>query len=502
MKLLSIAAGELRQRLREPGFLILLVALATGTTYLVPAPTDSYSTLSLAGNSLYGGSAYAGTSAGLDFAVFAGWFCIFALNGGFARDDRTRLSELFRAQPVATIALVAGRTLASWALGAILVIGAMVLLGVTLAFREGSHFEPFAYARNFSLIAFPTMCFAASIAVLLDITIGRFRGLLVTAGLIGYILLLSLTGPASSTTTRSPLDFSGFSTVQAEFSHDTGNPAALSAGLMVEPPGKKPIYWYGLKPEAATVLQRASIIGLSAILVVLTSLLYRRRTSTIVRAASVRGARPIAASSLDTIQTPPSGRALGFVARVATELVFRIRRNPIRAAAGLALFVFAILGAKLAHHWVVTVAMLLPLWWVRAFDESLRPKSLDETLGAFPGGRVGENATKIAVLVILCVLPLLGLAIGNPSDPATCVAAVLGIGAELAWLTTVSWLLRAELLALGVAALWWYVIGFNEVPPPVDYAGLWNVTNATYVADVAFVVVAFFTGRLLLLRRG
>jgi membrane protein implicated in regulation of membrane protease activity len=70
---------------------------------------------------------------------------------------------------------------------------------------------------------------------------------------------------------------------------------------------------------------------------------------------------------------------------------------------------------------------------------------------------------------------------------------------EIAWLTATTWVLRAELLGLGVVALWWYVVAFNEVPP-IDYAGLWHVSSFAIALD-AIVAAALVIASQTLLRR-
>jgi hypothetical protein len=194
-------------------------------------------------------------------------------------------------------------------------------------------------------------------------------------------------------------------------------------------------------------------------------------------------------------------RRLSRGAQVPTRLNSPRRRckNPVLAIGSAGLFVLAVVGAQRAHHWVVAGAILLPLFWVRAFDDALRPRSLDETLGSLRGGLAGDWAAKAVTLSLLCVLPLAGLLIGNPGDPMVWVAATAGLFAEIAWLTAITWVFRAELLGLGVVALWWYVVAFNNVPP-IDYAGLWGVSSTAIALD-AIVAVALIAASQTLLRR-
>ncbi len=498
--MVAVAWGEIRQRLREPWFLLLLVALAALATYLAPAAGSPYSTLSVGRSGVYGGSALAGTTSGMDFSVFAGFFCVFALASGFARDDRTRLSELLRAQPLSTLSLVLGRVLSSWVLGAILAIGAMLLLGFTLVFREGAAFDPIAYARNFVLLALPAMFVIASLAVLLDIFVGKWRGALVAAGIFGYIFLLSWTdsGVASGHPRAIEVDLSGIRSVQTEFNAAFGSNAQLSGGLEIEDHPGKPIYWRGLAPTPTTVLQRAIVLGDAALLGLLAAALYRRRAGTKIKGAQAIEPQRAGRYAFAAIAAPVA-RARGFVGRVAIELLFRIRKNPVLTIASAGLFVLAIVGAHRAHHWVVAGAILLPLFWIRAFDDALRPRSLDEVLGSLRGGLAGDWAAKAVTLSLLCVLPLAGLLIGNPGDPMVWVAATAGLLAEIAWLTAITWVFRAELLGLGVVALWWYVVAFNDVPP-IDYAGLWGVSSTAIALD-AIVAVALIAASQTLLRR-
>jgi hypothetical protein len=500
VRLLAVAWGEIRQRLREPGFLLLLVALAALATYLAPAAGSPYNTLSVGRSGVFGGSALAGTASGMDFSIFAGFFCIFALGSGFARDDRTRLSELLRAQPLNTLSLVLGRVLSSWALGAVLAIGAMLLLGFTLVFREGAAFDPIAYARNFALLALPAMFVIASLAALLDILLGKWRGALIAVGIFGYIFLLSWTDSGMATGQRRPveLDLGGIRSVQTEFDDTFGSKAQLSGGLMVEDHPGKPIYWRGLAPTPTTVLQRAIVLGDAGLLGLLAAALYRRRAGTKIKGAQAIEPQRAGRYAFASVTAPVAG-ARGFVGRVAIELLFRVRKNPVLAIASAGLFALSIVGAQRAHHWVVAGAMLLPLFWIRAFDDALRPRSLDEALGSLRGGLAGDWAAKAATLSLLCVLPLAGLLIGNPGDPMVWVGATAGLIAEIAWLTATTWVFRAELLGLGVVALWWYVVAFNDVPP-IDYAGLWGVSSTAIALD-AIVAVALIVASQTLLRR-
>jgi hypothetical protein len=492
VRLLAVAWGEVRQRLREPWFLLLLVALAAFATYLAPAAGSPYTTMSVGRSGVFGGSALAGTTSGMDFPIFAGFFCVFALGCGFARDDRTRLSELLRAQPLATLSLVLGRVLSSWALGTMLAVGAMLLLGFTLLLREGAAFDALAYARNFALLAIPAMFVIASLAALLDILVGKWRGALVAVGIFGYIFLLSWTdsGLASGHPRVLEIDLSGIRSVQTEFDETFHTNARLSGGLDVEDHPGKPILWHGIAPTPSTVLQRAIVLGDAALLGLLAVAFYRRRAGT-----KIKGAQAIEPQRAGTYAfaavAAPVARARGFVGRVAIELLFRVRKNPALAIASTGLFVLAIVGAQRAHHWVVVGAILLPLFWIRVFDDALRPKSLDEALGSLRGGLAGDLAAKAATLSLLCALPLVGLLVGNPSDPMVWLAATAGILVEIAWLTAIAWVARAELLALGVVALWWYVVAFNNIPP-IDYAGLWGASSTAIAIDaiVAFALVA------------
>jgi hypothetical protein len=502
VKSIAIAAGELTQRLREPSFVILLVALAAGTTLLVPGPQEHYGTLTSGGSHIYGGSSFAGTSAGLDFGVFAGFFCIFALGTGFARDDRTQLSELLRAQPIRTIGLVLGRVLAAWGLGATLAFGAMLLLATTLVFREGAAFQPLPYARNFLLLALPTMWFVASLAAVLDVLLGRWRGLLIAAGLIGYLALIGASAPShGSAPLQGAFDYGGVSATRAEFARTFGSSAELAVGIEASDHGGKPLFWEGLQPDANTVIARLEVVGIAILIALAAVVCYRRRAG-----ISLRGAQAIESARYDPSATTgileaPVARRPSLGGRVVNELVFRVRRNPLLACASAGLFVFAWLGAQGAHHWIVALALLLPLVWSRAFDDALRPRSLDETLAALPGGLAGDFAAKALALAVLCAVPVAGLLLGRSADPGLWLVATAGVLLEIAWLATIAWALRAELLALGVAALWWYLVTFNEVPPPVDYAGLWSAPMQTVIVDAVIAVALIATSSVLLRRR-
>ena len=496
MKLLAVARGEIVQRLRDPGFLVLLVALAAGTTYLAPSPDQPYTTLGVDGSPLFGGSGLAGTSAGLDFGVFAGFFCIFALHGGFARDDRTRLSELLRAQPFSTVELVLGRLLASWVLGTILVVGGMLLLGVSLMIRERAAFDGMAYLRNFFILAFPTTCLVASFAVVLDVLLGRWRGWLVAAGLIGYIALLSASGSQMEARNANALvtDFGGMLATQIEFWNDTGSKKALDVGLDIGGPHNKPIPWNGLKPESGTVMSRVLVVAEAAIFGLFALICYRRRAGVTIKGLGKIESAHGRIHTGKVFDPPLPAHRPSFVSRLATECALRLRKNWLPAACSAGLFAFALLGARVASHWVIALAMLYPLFWIRTFNDATRPRSLDEVLAALPGGRDRDIFSKFATMAVFCVLPMLGLLLGNPSHAEIWLAATAGIVVEIAWLVAVAWIFGAELLALGVMALWWYLIAFNDVPAPIDFMGMWSAPAITFIVDaIAFAALATVT---------
>lgn len=507
MKVLTVAGGELRERLRGAAFLALLVALAAGATWLVPSPHAGYDTLSLNGRAIFGPSGFAGTGAGLAFAAFASLAALLALDGGFSRDERTGLAELLRAMPIATAELVLGRLLAVWALGGALVVGSMLMLGITLLWRDGPAFDGWTYARNFLILALPATLCMTSLAVLLDLLLGRLRGALIAAAVILWLVVL--TAPFASLVGSHPrpiwFDIAGMSTVESEYARHNPASGMLDVGLISVRPSERPLWWSGLAPAPDTLVQRLGVLAIGAVVGALALAGYRRRID--VRAkADAAVARPAAhASALHRDATsfaPPSSGRLSPIGRLGYELAFRLRKHLWLAGASAALFALGLVAARPLHHAIVAAAILLPLFWTRAFGEAFRPRSLDETLGALPGGLAGDLCVKGAVLAVACAAPLLGLLLGNPHDPASWFAATLGVLTEVSFLIAVVWVLRAELLGLAVVALLWYVVAFNSVPAPVDFAGAWHPATLAVVVDFALATACVGASALRATHRG
>ena len=356
-----------------------------------------------------------------------------------------------------------------------LAIGAMLLLGFTLVFREGAAFDAIAYARNFVLLALPGMFVIASFAVLLDILVGKWRGALVAVGIFGYIFLLSWTdsGTASGQARAIDIDFGGTYRPSRPSSAIRSVPnARVSGGLEYEDHPGKPIYWRGLAPTSETVdgardrrcrSRRCSDFWPSHSIVA-------------EQGRTLKARRPRTAACghlcIDSVNGPGCASAR-FCRKSCVRTPVSARKNLILAIASAGLFVLAIVGAQHGHHWVVAGAMSC-----RSFGSahSTTRCALVRWMRRWVTDRwyCGRLDCEGRDVVAVVLLPLVGLLFGNPQDPMVW-APRRRTAREIAWLAAITWVFRAELLGLGFVALLWYVVAFNDVPP-IDYAGLWGVS--------------------------
>ncbi|MDE2480908.1 MAG: hypothetical protein KGN02_01805 [bacterium] len=477
--MLSVALPEIRERFRDPNFLLTICAVAAATTLLAPGPGDSYATLAvdLGKRTLLFASnpGFDGTAAGVAFAAFAPLVGLFGLSGGFSRDERTRFAETLRALPVSNLHLVLGRVLAAWVLACAFTLAACALLGITLAFRYHGAYDVARYAENFFLLALPSMLFTASAACILDLLLGNRRGLYVTAAILLWFTVITASAGHL-------VDPTGVASVEREARVGIGMPhAGIDIGATWDEATGGILQWNGLAPLAITVAQRLQTIGIAALLALVPLFVFRRRPN---RSFAAPGdAEPLLTRNAAPLAPAPRSRTPGIAGRVATEVRLRIATHRWIAVFTALVATVALFIPASAERFAIAATMLLPALWMRAFDDTARSSALDGLLASLPGGIARDTYAKLCATLLLSAAPALAIPLRHPTDVAMWSVVLSAVALESAWLALTMTTLRAEMLGLGVLGIAWYIVGFNATPPPLDYMGATHPVLATTIAN-------------------
>ena len=503
MKSLAIAAGELTQRLREPSFVILLVALAAGTTLLVPGPHEHYGTLTIGGNHIYGGSSFAGTSAGLDFGVFAGFFCIFALGTGLHATTVRNSANCCAHNRSARSASSSG---ASWRRGDWArrsLFGAMLLLGDDARLPRRRGLPTTALRAELPITRAPNDVVRREPRGGARRAAGQMAGPLDRRG--AHRLSCALRSRARRATGRPRYGCVRFRRRCRRRGRNSSRPSGPGRN---SPSASRPEDLRRQSRSFGRDSYRTRTPSCSAggrcdrgaPDLARYRRIYRRRAG-----ISLRGAKPssprattraLTTALLERRRAPAVARRTGrkrtLFSRAQKSAARLCDRGPLRLCmAGRPG------GAPLDRRPRPAAAARLESRVRRRATAALARRNPRRVTGR-PRRRFRREGARAR-------RPVRGPGRGTVARPVRrpglWLVATAGVLLEIAWLATIAWALRAELLALGVAALWWYLVTFNEVPPPVDYAGLWSAPMQTVIVDAVIAVALIATSSVLLRRR-
>lgn len=163
----GLTAGDFKDRVRRPVYLVVLLA-AVGLGYLAVPPADGRWVILALGE--YRGtynSAYVGVATALAGALWLTLGGFYVVRKGIARDEETRVGQILAATPVRTALFLASKFLSSFlVLASMLGLLAVTALAMQLVRGEERGIDLVALLKPFLTMALPLLALTAAAAVL------------------------------------------------------------------------------------------------------------------------------------------------------------------------------------------------------------------------------------------------------------------------------------------------------------------------------------------------
>lgn len=467
------ALANWRQRVRQPSFLVVLLASAALAHLAVPEPDSLWVMVNLGEYRPEYNSAYVGTAAALSGALWlslAGFYVV----GGIGEQGRAAaVAELVAASPLRGWAHHAGRFAGNLAVLATMAAAlAAAAAAVQWARGEAVAVDPVALLLPFLVLTLPVLAVAAAAAVLAD-AVPRLRGgvgnllwlpVWLTLVLAGQDRVLGA-GPVAESL-RAQLVEQGLAQDAAEF----------SVGLMQLDAPPQVFPWTGFALSGDYLAQRLSVVVCALLVALLPALWFRRsaagRSGGAASGTPREEARPWRPTVYRRLAAAPGTGPSAFPRTVAARFRLLARTMPrwwwaVAAAVNTA----ALAVPAEAVPTVLLAAWIWPvLLWSALGTRHPGDETADELLAAAPARR-RRVAAEWAAGVLLAALTGLGplvrmAATGDWPGAAAWAGGALFVTALALLLGTVSGTRR--LFQAGYVALWYLV--FNGVSG-VDFLG-------------------------------
>lgn len=273
-----LAAGDARDRVRRPAYVVSLLA-AVGLAYLaVPASTSRWVILDLGGYRGVYTSAYVGTATALASALWLTLGGFYLVRNTVARDASTRVGQLLAAAPLRTSEYLLGKFLSNvLVLASMAVVLAGTAVVLQLARGESRSVDPIALLAPFVVLALPLLVVTAAAAVLFETTPGLRGG---TGNILWFFL--AIVAAIAGQSAAAPLGGLGVHAVavslqtalQAEHLDLPGH--EFSLGLTYSDAPLRTFPWPGLHVTGGFLLTRLALVLLATAVAALPALWFSR----------------------------------------------------------------------------------------------------------------------------------------------------------------------------------------------------------------------------------
>ncbi|WP_433342566.1 hypothetical protein [Streptomyces sp. CA-253872] len=366
--LTGLTAGDFRERVRRPVYLVVLLA-AVGLGALAVPPVDGHWVILAIGD--YRGtynSAYVGVATALAGSLWLTLGGFYVVRKGIARDEETRVGQILAATPVRTPVFLASKFLSGFlVLASMLAVLALTALAMQLVRGEDRSVDPVALLKPFLVVALPLLALTAAAAVFFE-TVPLLRGGLGNVLWFLVALVVGLGGQSAD----APLG--GLGIGEANASMEAALTAAVGPGgnreyslgfTQVDEP-LKPFPWDGFDVEGALLLSRLLVVVIAVLLALLPALWFGRfdpsrgGAATAGEGEGVRNGAPLAA-----VREPGAVRAgvrePGAVHGAPPTAALTLPKTAVGTRRGGALP-----GRLLAGEVRILVGGLSPWWWLVA----------------------------------------------------------------------------------------------------------------------------------------
>ncbi|GAA3684505.1 ABC transporter permease [Nonomuraea antimicrobica] len=437
----GLTAGDFKDRVRRPVYLVVLLA-AVGLGYLAVPPADGRWVILALGE--YRGtynSAYVGVATALAGALWLTLGGFYVVRKGIARDEETRVGQILAATPVRTALFLASKFLSSFlALASMLGVLAATALAMQLVRGEDRGIDLVALLKPFLVMALPLLALTAAAAVLFE-TVPVLRGGVGNVIWFFVALVVGIGGQSSS----APLGGLGVGratdSMRAALTEELGKGGdrAFSLGLTQVAEPLTPFRWDGFELGGGFLASRLLIVVIAVALALLPALWFGRFDPSRARrgdAARVPAEDEADAGSLAGADAPgpavpvyrPAPTAALTLPKTATEsggTFGRLLAGEVRilvggvspwwwvVAAALTVTGFAVPG-DLVTGLVLPAVWIWPvLIWSRLGSQQVE-HGMEGLLGAYPAVRrrlLAEWGSGVVLTAVLGVAPLIRMAL-------------------------------------------------------------------------------------------
>ncbi|MCF3142465.1 ABC transporter permease [Streptomyces platensis] len=493
----GLTAGDFKDRVRRPVYLVVLLA-AVGLGYLAVPPADGRWVILALGE--YRGtynSAYVGVATALAGALWLTLGGFYVVRKGIARDEETRVGQILAATPVRTTLFLASKFLSSFlVLASMLGVLAVTALAMQLVRGEDRGIDLVALFKPFLVMALPLLALTAAAAVLFE-TVPVLRGGVGNVIWFFVALVVGIGGQSSD----APLGGLGVGratdSMGAALTEELGKGGdrAFSLGLTQVAEPLRPFRWDGFELGGGLLTSRLLIVVIAVALALLPALWFGRFDPSRDRrgaAARVSAEDEGDAGSLAGADTPgpavpmyrPAPTAALTLPKTATEsggTFGRLLAGEVRILVGGVspwwwVVAAALTVAGLAVPGDLVTGLVLPavwIWpvliWSRLGSQQVE-HGMEGLLGAYPAVRrrlLAEWGSGVVLTAVLGVAPLIRMALaGDAPGLAAWLAGVLFIP-SLAMLLGV--VCRTHRVFQAVYLPIWYLV-VNKVAA-VDFMG-------------------------------
>ncbi|BDH70171.1 ABC transporter permease [Streptomyces sp. PLM4] len=437
----GLTAGDFKDRVRRPVYLVVLLA-AVGLGYLAVPPADGRWVILALGE--YRGtynSAYVGVATALAGALWLTLGGFYVVRKGIARDEETRVGQILAATPVRTALFLASKFLSSFlVLASMLGVLAVTALAMQLMRGEDRGIDLIALLKPFLVLALPLLALTAAAAVLFE-TVPVLRGGVGNVIWFFVALVVGIGGQSSD----APLGGLGvgraIDSMDAALTEELGKGGdrTFSLGLTQIAEPLTPFRWDGFELAGGFLASRLLIVVIAVALALLPAFWFGRFDPSRDRrgAAAKAGAEDEAAAlsgAGDTGQTAvpvyrPAPTAALTLPKTATEsgggTFGRLLAGEVRIlVGGVSPWWWAVAAALTVAGLVVpaglVTGLVLPavwIWpvliWSRLGSQQVE-HGMEGLLGAYPAVRrrlLAEWGSGVVLTAVLGVAPLIRMAL-------------------------------------------------------------------------------------------
>ncbi|MFG3700330.1 hypothetical protein ACGF5C_20760 [Micromonospora sp. NPDC047620] len=474
----ALAVADFRERVRRPGYLVVLLA-AVGLGYLAAPATGTNWTIVNSGayRGVYN-SAYLGTVTALAGALWLSVGGFYVIRTAIAHDERTGVGQLLAATPLRTCGYLLGKFLSNLlVLGSMAVTLAGTALVLQLARGESRAVDPVALLLPFALFTLPVLALTGAAAVVFETTPVLRTGV---GNLVWFFL--SMASIVVGQSADAPLGGFGVhlfaDSMRDELAARGLTVTEFALGLMYLDSPPRAIPWTGVDFTAGFVGERFVLVLVAAVAVILPAVWFGRfdpARAVVPAAPAPATAAPVEppATAYPVVSSPRTAprRGRSFGRLLAGELRILVRGVSWWWWLGVAVLVVA--GAALpasASRAALVAAWVWPvLVWSRLGTHA-REHGVEALLGAYPSPASRVLAQWLAGFLLTALVGL---------GPAVRMAAVGDLGD---WLAGAAFI-PALALALGVLARTHRL--FQATYPALWYAVANGVAGLDYMGALA-----------------